>query len=94
MQDFINKHLANGLQAFQGATVTGNVPIRQEAINELIAEFLQPPAATSTEEAPDAASADSVTPPPPRLDLRKFVKHVAVQAQDGKLTVSFELRVD
>jgi len=94
MADLLNKYIANGFADFKGLTITGSIPIKQEVINELIAELLQKGINLS----PTPCSGAS---PTPRLnlnlnvnDLLKFVKRAEVKADDGKLTLDCEIRVD
>ena len=41
MTDLLNKYISNGFADFKGLTITGSIPIKQEVVNELIAELLQ-----------------------------------------------------
>ncbi|GAB4458152.1 MAG: hypothetical protein OHK0029_19020 [Armatimonadaceae bacterium] len=100
MNEIINRILANGFADFEGLEITGTVPVRQEFINESLAEVLQGLRQGKPEAEPTAASPAPAAPSPssgsrPRLstqDLAKLVKKVEVQAQDGKLVLHFEVR--
>jgi hypothetical protein len=92
MADLLNKYISNGFADFKGLMITGSIPIKQEVVNELIAELLQ----KGINPSPTTLSGAS---PTPRLnlnvnDLLKFVKRAEVKADDGKITLDCEIRVD
>jgi len=92
MTDLINKYMSNGFADFKGLTITGSIPIKQEVVNELIAELLH----KGIDFPPTPRSGAS---PTPRYnlnvnDLLKFVKRAEVKADDGKITLDCEIRVD
>jgi hypothetical protein len=95
MDELISKYLANNLKDFAGLEVTGSVPVKQEVINEFIKAAL----VSGTEAVPSspAAPADKRTSEEFKVNPReflKFVKKAEVTAEDGKLTLSFALRID
>jgi hypothetical protein len=91
VQDLLNKHIANGFSDFEGLNITGIIPVKQEIINEVIAEFLQSGAQPASPPQPDLD-----TPSSPGLDIKgllKLVKKVEVKAADGKVIVGFQIAV-
>jgi hypothetical protein len=88
MRDLIEKHLANGFQEFQGLHITGSIPVRQEVINEFLAELVQHGMADRP------ASIDSAATPVFSVsDALRLVKRAEVKAIQGSVIVEFELRV-
>jgi hypothetical protein len=83
MEDWLRAQLANGFAAFQGASLSGSIPVKEELINQLIAGFLKqarvPPA---TEPAFD-----------PRLVV-PFVKKATIHADAGVVTLHLDLAID
>lgn len=88
MRELIAKHLASGLQEFQGLHITGSIPVRQEVINEFLAELVQHGIA---QQPPSSDSAE--TPVFGVNDALRLVKRAEVKATQGRITVEFELRV-
>jgi len=81
MLSLLQKHAEQGFADFRGLHISGTVPVKQELINELIANFLQSPP-------PGAAS-------PSGFDVRlllPLVKNAEVTADSGVLTLRFEIR--
>lgn len=107
MQELLNKYIANGFSDFAGLDIVGVIPIKQEIINQLIAEILQagvqpasPPQPEAQPAVPGAdvpaAPAAPAAPAQPGIDisdLLKLVKRVEVQAADGRLIVRFQIAV-
>jgi hypothetical protein len=92
MQDFLSRHLANGFAEFPGLNVTGNIPIKQELLNEILAEMLRSGLNPRSvlEPAPDAAS-------PPKIDASRLlerIKRAEVEAAEGKIIFHFEIGVE
>ena len=93
MANFLDKYLANGLRDFAGLQVRGSVPVKQEILNEILAEVLKQGQsdAAATEATPAAAA------PPANLDPKALLRHVKnaqVRAEDGRLDLDFEVRID
>lgn len=91
MQDLLNKHIANGFSDFEGLNIAGVIPVKQEIINELIADFLQAAMQPASPPQPDLDA-----PSQPGLDINsllKLVKKVEVKAADGKVIVGFQIAV-
>ena len=83
MQSLINRYIDNGFSDFKGLKVEGSVPITQEVINEFISETL------SSMSKPSSKSSS-------RLDtssLLKLVKKAEIKAEQGKITLMFEVAV-
>ena len=80
MQDWIAAQLAAGLPAFAGSSLAGTVAIKQEAINEFIANWLAADGASST------PAVD------PRL-ARAAIKSAAIRAEPGRILIDIEVRV-
>jgi len=98
MLNLINKYLANGLSDFPGLHVTGTIPVKQEIVNEFIAEILRQgtnSAAHAGQEmpAPDSSSPSPVNVLPHAGDLIGLVKKAEIKADAGRITVEFEIRV-
>lgn len=90
MLDLINKHIANGFSDFEGLKVQGSVPITEEIMNEIISEILTSLAKSSSNAS--AASASSIL----NLDIGKLlmlVKKAEIKAEQGKVTLVFEVSV-
>jgi hypothetical protein len=82
MQDWLRAQIANGFAAFDGASLTGSIPVKESLINEMIASFLahagDPPA---TRPAFD-----------PRL-IAPFIRTATVHAEPGVVTLRVDLRI-
>jgi hypothetical protein len=98
MANLIDKYLANGLRDFAGLEVRGSVPVKQEVLNELLADLLQQgqaggeeaPATPEPPAAPGAGHAPALNP----RDLLRHVKGAQVRAEDGRLVLDFEVRIE
>lgn len=86
MIELLRKYAANGFSDFRGLSISGQIPVKQELINEVLAEVLQ----MRTAPAPTAETAASAIDTKMLLSL---VKKVEVHADSGVLTVNFDLRV-
>jgi hypothetical protein len=98
MEELIRRFIANGFADFEGLQVHGSVPVRQELVNEIIAEVLKGglplPGASS---GVGGVSGDAGTSSAPKLELPlpellKMVQRAEVKATDGKITLEFEIR--
>ena len=81
MKELIENALAGGLKDLAGLELSGTIPVKQELINEALQLALESP------------------PPPtsPKFDGRSLLPHVKkarIDASDGKLTLTFEIKVD
>lgn len=86
MISILQKYAANGFADFSGLSVTGKIPVKQELLNELIANFLTTAGSPTTTQ-PQAPSAID-----PKVFL-PLVKKAQITADTGVLTLHFELEV-
>jgi hypothetical protein len=100
VNELLNRLIANDFADLDGLQVTGTLPVREELLNEVLAELLrqgqQGQAAPATGAAPSAAT-ETTAAAAPNIDpktLLRFVKNARVSAQDGRLTLHFDVRVD
>ncbi|MEO7272891.1 MAG: hypothetical protein ABIX28_18095 [Vicinamibacterales bacterium] len=82
VQDLLQGWVARGLADFPGLAVAGAIPLKQELVNQLIAEAL---AAAAGRSFPAAA-------PPDVAALLPLLKKVEVAATEGVITLHFEVR--
>ncbi|MES2465084.1 MAG: hypothetical protein V4671_31345 [Armatimonadota bacterium] len=94
MKQLIEKLIATNFADLEGLQISGTVPVKQELMNEVLAQVLKgemsssPAGATVAE--PGAARSSG-----PRLnpkDLLKLITHAEVQAHEGELRLVFEIR--
>jgi len=82
MQEWLKAQMANGFEAFDGASLTGSIPVKESLINEMIASYLahasDPPAGRPAFD--------------PRL-IAPFIKAATVRAEPGVVTLHVELRI-
>jgi hypothetical protein len=82
VQEWLKAQIANGFAAFDGASITGSIPVKESLINEMIASFLahagEPPAS------PQGFDPRHVTP---------FIRSATVRAEPGVVTLHVDLRV-
>ncbi len=82
MQEWLKAQMANGFTAFDGASLTGSIPVKESLINEMIASFLahagDPPAARPAFD--------------PRL-IAPFIRTATVRAEPGVVTLHVDLRI-
>lgn len=83
MISLLQKYAANGFADFAGLSISGQIPVKQELINEVIAEYL----------VNSSSSPSSSTAPPidPKL-LLSLLKKAEVHADAGVLTLHFEIK--
>lgn len=86
MTYLLQKYAANGFADFRGLKISGTVPVKQELINEVIAESLK------LAIAPAIDKESTVPPVDPKVFL-SLVKKAEVRADAGLVTVDFELGV-
>jgi hypothetical protein len=80
MRDWIEQQLQTGLPAFSGTQIAGTVAVKEELINELLAQWL---AATATE---DRRGVDL-------SQATRFIKAASVRAETGTVLVNFRIDV-
>jgi hypothetical protein len=86
MKEWIQSQIANGLSAFPGLTLSGQVPVKEELINELLAAWLRDASASAqAAKAPGAA--------PDLTSLMRSIRRASVHAGPGVITLDFEIRV-
>lgn len=91
MKEIVERLLASGLEELAGLSLSGTIPIRQEWINEALKEALCCPPGASTADAPALPGAK---PAPPVAQWLSYVRQAEVEAQEGKLTLRFEIKID
>lgn len=84
LQDLVQGWAARGFADFPGLAIDGSIPLKQELVNQLIAEALA--AATS------GGSATPSFPAPLGPVMLQLVKKVEVTATDGVITVHLNVR--
>lgn len=99
MSNPLDKHLQNAFADFEGLSIAGTIPLRQELLNELIAHVLQngvpQPAASAPIAAPLDASLNAAEPrvKPDVSALLGRVKKAQVRFENGRAVVDFEIGV-
>lgn len=81
MNEWMKTQLASGLPAFTGSTISGTIAVKQELVNEVLAEMFS--AARKDSPAPAAAVDLGV--------LTRFVKGASVRADAGTVSVDFTI---
>ena len=90
MHRLLQKYVANGFADFSGLAISGKIPLKQELINEAIAEVLST-AQASTPVASQPRAAEP-TLPVTMESLLPLLKSVEIQAEPGVVMISFQLR--
>ncbi|MBA3269202.1 MAG: hypothetical protein H0T71_01730 [Acidobacteria bacterium] len=83
MKHWIETQLANGLPAFTGSAIAGTISVKQELVNDVLAELLN-------------QSRDIPRPIEGGLDLAEFARYVkgaSVRAESGTLLIDFKIAV-
>lgn len=93
-----------GFVDFAGLTITGSIPVAEEALNDLLVHVLRQArngggsGSKDRPAAPPVAAAAPPSPSGPGPDLAAamlgLVKRAQITADNGKLTLDFDLRVD
>lgn len=86
MIHLLQKYAANGFADFRGLRISGTVPVKQELINEVIAESLKLAIAPAIDK-------ESTAPPVDPKVFLSLVKKAEVRADAGVVIVDFELGV-
>ena len=84
MREWFEAQLAAGLPALSGSHLSGTLAVKQEMVNELIAQWL------ASESAPGGTGAS------PALDLgkaRAAIKSAAVRGEPGRILVDFDIQI-
>ena len=87
MHDWWQQQIATGFAAFSGARVSGSVPISDTLLTELIQDWLARAAAGGEAPRPGGGAVDVSA-------VARLVRHAAVRASDGIVTVDFEVGVE
>jgi hypothetical protein len=82
VQDLVHAWVARGFADFPGLAVDGSIPLKQELVNQLIAQAL---ASSAGRPAPDG-------PLPDLAALLPLLKKVEVAATEGVITLQFQIR--
>lgn len=83
MPPTIQKLIATNFADLSGLSVSGKIPFRQDLINEVLAELIQGRSAPLVDKPSGVNTAQ----------LLKLVKKAQVRAEEGVLTLEFEIRV-
>ena len=83
MDEWVQAQLAAGLPALRGSALSGTLAVKQELINELLAQWL-------TARARSAGRSSAV---PDINQLLPFVKQAAVRAEAGAVHVDFQISI-
>lgn len=84
-EDLVQGWAARGFADFPGLAIDGSIPLKQELVNQLIAEFLRSPPAAASSPRPGV-------PEPLRLALLQMIKKLEVRATEGVITLQVEVR--
>lgn len=101
MEEIIKKMLSGDLKELSGLKINGRVPLSTQLINEVISQFLHPETLEEDRSAgpsPDGASRKTTFPEGENINLpallRKHMKTLEVNVEEGKIVVDFYLQVD
>jgi hypothetical protein len=84
MSNPLQKHLQNGFADFDGLRISGTIPLREDLVNQLIADVLQSGLPT-----PSATPEAKIDPNP----LLQRVKSARVRFEAGRAVLDFEVGV-
>ena len=82
MREWIQAQLGAGLPAFKGTTISGTLAVKEELLNEMLAQWL------TMKQVPRSA--------PPALDASsslRVIKRAAIRAEAGKILVDFDVAI-
>ena len=86
MNSWLQKHIDNNFRDFEGLSIAGQIPVKDQVLNELLADALR-----------QAQQPDSTTPTATdKPDLRPFlklVKKAEVRAVNGAIVLDFQVGV-
>jgi hypothetical protein len=89
MKEWIQSQIANGLSAFPGLTLSGQVPVKEEVINELLAAWLR-----DVHTSPQQRTVkDPAAQLPDLTSLMQSIRRASVHAGPGVITLDFEIKV-
>ena len=84
MNPWLQKHIDNNFSDFEGLSIAGQIPVKDQVLNELLADALR-----QAQKPPAAPPADTEKP-----DIRPFlklVKKAEVRAVNGAIVVDFHI---
>ncbi|HYP05158.1 MAG TPA: hypothetical protein VER03_02900 [Bryobacteraceae bacterium] len=87
MNSWLQKHIDNNFRDFEGLSISGQIPLKDQVLNELLADALrqaQQPASNAP-----ATTASTVEMRP----LLKLVKKAEIRAVNGAVVVDFQVGV-
>ena len=96
MSNPLEKHLANAFADFEGLRITGSIPLREEMLNEIIADVLQNGVPSPPAPAGAAPSVAPTTAPRPKVDMNVLlgrVKSARVRFEAGRAVLDFDIGV-
>jgi hypothetical protein len=86
MNPWLQKHIDNNFRDFEGLSVSGHIPVKDQVLNELLSDALRQ--AQSSEPKP--------TDPADKVDIRPFLKllkKAEVRAVNGAIVLDFQIGV-
>lgn len=86
MKSILEKLVANGFADFPGLKINGTLPVRQDLLNEIIAEQVQSWGAPKVIDKQEGGIIDVA-------QLLKRIKQLKVRAEGGIVTLDFEVEV-
>jgi hypothetical protein len=86
--DWLQKHIDNGFRDFEGLSITGQVPLKDTVLNELIGDALR-----SAQQPAAAAPVKQSAAPPDLRPLARLVKKAEVRAVNGAVVLDFQIGV-
>lgn len=84
MNPWIQKHIDNNFRDFEGLSITGRIPVKDEVINELLSQALQQARQAA---APEVANRPDIRP------LLKLLTKAEVRAVNGAIVLDFQIAV-
>jgi hypothetical protein len=87
MEKIINRIIAGGLKELSGLEVKGQLPLRDELLNEFLQEGLKSFTQQSPASGSSAGSTPDISPILDQMDIK-------VAAKEGELLVHFSLHVE
>jgi hypothetical protein len=85
MNPWLQKHIDNNFRDFEGLNITGQVPVKDQVLNELITDALR--------QAQLPATTPPVTDKPDMRPFLKLIKRAEVRAVNGAIVLDFQIGV-
>lgn len=92
MKELIENALTGGMKELAGLELSGTIPIKQELINDALQAALE-----TASDSGGAGETQGAAAPKPKIDGKAFLPHVKrarIDANNGKLTLTFEIKID